>query len=170
MPSSYQVGLWKQRVFRYWASSLEVYLFDQLCLAFKRTAEHYDTWTLAARSTMLNALPAPILLDIAIIFTALSWGLGLYLVDKRVHIFASLAVGCFVCLFGYSVESLGAPPWAVVAAPVPLDLLLLWYILRKPRKMAVAYVSIWAIYIVIHILLSAFLSYDSLIPAWRVHS
>jgi hypothetical protein len=60
---------------------------------------------------MLNALPAPILLDIAIIFTALSWGLGLYLVDKRVYIFASLAIGCFVCLFGYSVESVGAPPW-----------------------------------------------------------
>ena len=72
--------------------------------------------TLAARNTMLNALPAPILLDIAIIFTALSWGLGLYLFDKRVYIFASLAAGCFVCLFGYSVESLGAPPWAVVAA------------------------------------------------------
>jgi len=126
--------------------------------------------TLAARNTMLNALPAPLLLDIAIIFTALSWVLGLYLVDKRVYIFASLAVGCFVCLFGYSVESLGAPPWAVVAAPVPLDLLLLWYVLRKPRKMAVAYVSIWAIYIVIHILLSALLRYDSLIPAWRLHS
>ena len=68
------------------------------------------------------------------------------------------------------VESLGAPPWAVVAAPVPLDVLLLWYVLRKPRKMAVAYVSIWAIYIVIHILLSALLRYDSLIPAWRLHS
>ena len=126
--------------------------------------------TNAARNNMLNALPAPILLDIAIIFTALSWGLGLYLVDKRVYFFASLAVGCFVCLFGYSVASLGAPLWAVVAAPVPLDLLLLWYILRKPRKMALAYVSIWAIYIVIHMLLSAFLRYDSLIPAWRLHS
>ena len=121
--------------------------------------EHY-----AQRAT------TPILLDIAIIFTALSWGLGLYLVDKRVYIFASLAVGCFVCLFGYSVESLGAPPWAVVAAPVPLDLLLLWYVLRKPRKMAVAYVLIWAIYIVIHVLLSALLHYDSLVPAWRLHS
>ena len=119
---------------------------------------------------MLNVLPAPILLDIAIVFTAVSWGLGLYLVDKRVYIFASLAVGCFVCLLGYSVSSLGAPAWAVVAAPVPLDLLLLWYVLRKPRKMAVAYVSIWAIYIVFHILLSAFLRYDSLIPAWRLHS
>jgi hypothetical protein len=119
---------------------------------------------------MLNSLPAPILLDIAIIFTALSWGLGLYLVDKRVYIFASLAIGCFVCLFGYSVASLGAPTWAVVAAPVPLDLLLLWYVLRKPRKMAVAYVAIWAIYIVIHVLLSAFLRYDSLIPGWRLHS
>ena len=132
--------------------------------------EEVNVQTFAAWNPMLNALPAPILLDIAIIFTARSWGIGLYLVDKRVYIFASLAVGCFVCLFGYSVASLGAPLWAVVAAPVPLDLLLLWYVLRKPRKMAVAYMSIWAIYIGIHILLSAFLRYDSLIPAWRLHS
>src|SRR6202166_138083 len=103
---------------------------------------------------MLNPLPPPILLVIAILFTALSWGLGLYVVDKKVYIFASLAIGCFVCLFGYSVESLGAPPWAVVAAPIPLDLLLLWYVLRTVRKMIVAYVVIWAIYIVFHVLLS----------------
>jgi hypothetical protein len=75
-----------------------------------------------------------------------------------------------IALFGYSVESLGAPAWAVVAAPVPLDLLLLWYVVRKPRKMAVAYVSIWAIYIVFHILLSWLFHFDSLIPAWRLHS
>jgi hypothetical protein len=120
--------------------------------------------------TMLSALPAPVLLDIAIFFTALSWGIGFYLVDRRVHIFASLAIGCFVCLFGYSVESLGAPAWAVVAAPVPLDLLLLWYVLRRPRKMVVAYVSIWAIYIVFHIVLSSLFRFDSLIPAWKLHS
>ena len=119
---------------------------------------------------MLGSLPAPILLDIAILFTALCWGLGFYIADKRVYIFAPLAIGCFVCLFGYSIESLGAPAWAVVAGPVPLDLLLLWYVLRKPRKMLVAYVATWAIYILIHIPLSAFLRYDSLIPAWRLHS
>jgi hypothetical protein len=167
MPSCYQILLWKQEGFLVLGSFLETCLFDSYVLFSKGPS---STMTLAARNTMLNALPAPILLDIAIIFTALSWGLGLYLVDKRVYIFASLAVGCFVCLFGYSVASLGAPLWAVVAAPVPLDLLLLWYVLRKPRKMAVAYVSIWAIYIVIHILLSALLRYDSLIPAWRLHS
>jgi len=66
--------------------------------------------TLAARNTILNALPAPILLDIAMIFTALSWGLGLYLVDKRVYIFASLAVGCFVCLFGTVSRAWVRPP------------------------------------------------------------
>lgn len=119
---------------------------------------------------MLNTLPAVILLDIAIFFTALSWGLGAYLVDKRVHVFASLAIGCFVCLFGYSVESLGAPPWAVVAAPIPLDFVLLWYVLRKVQKMLVAYVAIWSIYIAFHVLLSKFLHYDSLIPAWKLHS
>ena len=119
---------------------------------------------------MLGTLPAPILLDIAIIFTALSWGLGMYLVDRKVHLFASLAIGCFVCLFGYSVESLGAPLWAVVAAPIPLDILLLWYVLRKPRKMLLAYHAIWAIYIVLHVVLSGLFRYDSLIPAWRLHS
>ena len=119
---------------------------------------------------MLGMLPTPILLDIAILFTALSWGLGFFIADRKVYLFASLAIGCFVCLFGYSVESVGAPPWTVVAAPVPLDILLLWYVLRKPRKMAIAYVSTWAIYIVLHIVLSSLLRYDSLIPAWRLHS
>jgi ribosomal protein S18 acetylase RimI-like enzyme len=74
----------------------------------------------------------------------MSWGLGFYIADKRVYILAPLAIGCFVCLFGYSIESLGAPAWAVVAGPVPLDLLLLWYVLRKPRKMLVAYLAAWA--------------------------
>jgi hypothetical protein len=119
---------------------------------------------------VLNSLPAPILLDIAIFFTALSWSLGFYIVDRKPHIFASLAIGCFVCLLGYSVASLGAPIWLVVAGPVPVDILLLWYVLRQPRKMLLAYPAIWAIYIVIHIGLSALLHYDSLIPSWRLHS
>jgi hypothetical protein len=115
-------------------------------------------------------LPAPILLDVAIFFTALAWGLGMYLVDKKAHVFASLAIGCFVCLTGYSVQSMDAPIWLVVAAPIPLDFLLLWYVLRSWRKMLIAYPAIWAIYVVFHILLSKLLHYDSLIPAWRLHS
>jgi hypothetical protein len=119
---------------------------------------------------MVDSFPAAIQLDIAILFTALAWGIGFYLVDKKVYLFASLAIGCFVCLVGYSVESLGAPIWAVVAAPIPLDFLLLWYVLRKPRKMLIAYVEIWAVYIVFHIFLSTVLHYDSLIPAWKLHA
>ena len=60
---------------------------------------------------MLGTLPTPILLDIAIFFTALCWSLGFFIADRKIYLFASLAIGCFVCLFGYSVESLGAPPW-----------------------------------------------------------
>jgi len=119
---------------------------------------------------MFNTLPAPILLDLAILFTALSWALGFYVADRRAHIFASLAIGCFVCLLGYSVASLGAPVWVVVAAPVPLDLMLLWYVLRQPRKMVIAYPTIWLIYIVMHVVLSTFFRYDSLIPVWKLHS
>ena len=118
----------------------------------------------------MNTLPAPILLDIAIFVTALSWGLGLYLVDKKAHVFASLAIGCFVCLLGYSVQSVGAPIWLVVAAPIPLDFVLLWYVLRNYRKMLLAYIAICAIYIAFHVLLSSLLHYDSLIPPWKLHS
>jgi hypothetical protein len=103
-------------------------------------------------------------------FAILPWGFGFYIADRRVQIFASLAIGCFVCLLGYSVASLGAPVWIVVAAPVPLDLLLLWYVLRQPRKMVIAYPTIWAIYAVMHIVLSTFFRYDSLIPLWRLRS
>ena len=82
----------------------------------------------------MSRLPAPILLDIAIFFTALSWGIGFYIVDRKAHIFSSLAIGCFVCLLGYSVESLGAPAWAVIAAPVPVDILLLWYVCEMSER------------------------------------
>ena len=119
---------------------------------------------------MLNTLPAPILFDVAILATALAWGLGFYLVDRKVYLFESLAIGCFVCLLGYSIASLGAPGWAIMAGPVPLDLFLLWHVLKKPRKMLIAYPAIWAIYIVIHILLSSLVHYDSLIPPWKLHS
>ena len=118
---------------------------------------------------MLNSLPTPILLDIAIVLTALSYAVGLYVADKRVYIFASLAIGAFVCIFGYSVASLGAPLWIVVAAPIPVDILSLWYVLRDARKIVIAYITLWVVYGVIHIIVSAALHYDSLIPAWRLH-
>ena len=118
----------------------------------------------------LVSLPAPILLDIAIAATAFAWGAGLYLVARRVYFFESVAIGAVVCLVGYSVAALGCPVWAVIAAPIPLDILVLWYLLRRLRTMAVAYVAIWAIYLVLHMLLSALLHYDSLLPAWKLHS
>ena len=119
---------------------------------------------------MLHSLPAVVLLDIAILFTAFSWAFGFWVAERRWHVFASLAIGCFVCLTGYSIESFGAPAWLVVLGPIPLDIALLWYVLRRPRTMLTAYIATWAIYIAIHIPLSALLHYDSLVPAWRLHS
>lgn len=118
---------------------------------------------------MLNSLPGPILLDIAIVATALAWGLGFYIADRRVHLFSALAIGCFVVLIGYSVAGLGAPPWLVIAAPTACDFVLLWYVMRTPRKMAVAYASTWLIYVCLHAVLSAGLRYDQLIPPWHLH-
>lgn len=118
---------------------------------------------------MFNGLPAVVQLDISIFFTALAWALGFYVADRRPYVFSSLAIGCFVCLAGYSLVSLNVPAWAAVPALIPLDLLLSWYVLRKPRKIAIAYLSTWVIYIAFHVGLSSLLRYDSLIPAWRLH-
>ena len=118
---------------------------------------------------MLNHLPPPILLDIAIVATAMAWGLGFFIADRRVRLFSSLAIGCFLVLIGYSVASIGAPSWLVMALPTACDFVLLWYVMRTPRKMAIAYVSTWAIYIAFHVALSATLRYDNLIPPWRLH-
>ena len=96
---------------------------------------------------MLNSLPGPIQLDLAMLATALAWSLGFVIAGRRVHLFSSLAIGCFVVQIGYSVASLGARPWLVIAAPTALDFVLLWYVMRAPRKMAVAYVSTWTIYL-----------------------
>jgi len=119
---------------------------------------------------MLNNLPSPIPLDIAILSTALACSVGFYVAERKFFIFASLAIGCFVCLLGYSVASLGAPGWAIIAAPFPLDIFLLWYVLKNPRKMAVAYLVGGTTYVLLHVLLSMFLHYDSLIPIWKIHT
>jgi uncharacterized protein (DUF983 family) len=119
---------------------------------------------------MLNALPSVVQLDISILFTALAWGLGFYLADRRAYVFASLSIGCIVCLAGYTVASLNAPAWVVVPSLIPLDILLSWYVLRKPRKIAAAYVATWRIYVVFHVGLSAFFRYDDLIPSWKLHA
>ena len=104
---------------------------------------------------MLNTLPGPIQLDLAILGTALARGLGFLIAYRRVHLFSALAIGCFVVLIGYSVASLGAKPWLVIAAPTAIVFVLLWYVMRTPRKMAVAYGSTWTIYVGLHALLSA---------------
>jgi hypothetical protein len=121
-------------------------------------------------SRMLNSLPAAVLLDIAILATALSWSIGFYAADRRFHLFASLAIGCFVVLCGFTVGSLGSPAWVVFLAPLPLDFLLLWYVMRVPRKMAISYVTAWVVYVALHVVLSVSVHYDSLIPPWRLHA
>ncbi len=118
---------------------------------------------------MLSRLPAIIQLEVAILFTSLAWGLGFYLVSRRVYLVNSLATGCFVCLIGYTAVGLGAPVWGVIAAPLPVDFAMLWYVMRTPRRMAMAYPAIWAIYVLLHIGLSATIRYDDLLPAWHLH-
>src|SRR5258708_37901426 len=72
------------------------YLPPYRATRYKYLTQEFPPESEIVEGDMFNNLPAPILLDIAIFFTALSWGLGFYIADRRAHIFASLAIGCFV--------------------------------------------------------------------------
>ncbi len=118
----------------------------------------------------MNTLPAVLQLDLSILFTALAWGLGFFLAVRRVYLFQTIAIGCIVCLSGYTLACLNAPLWLVVPALIPLDILLAWYVLRKPAKIAMAYASSWMFYAAFHVVLSFWFRCDWLIPAWKLHA
>jgi len=118
----------------------------------------------------MNTLPGVLQLDFAILFTAIAWGLGFFLASRRVYLFQTVAIGCIVCLAGYTVASLNAPAWLVVPSLIPLDILLAWYVLRKPGKIATAYAASWVFYAAFHVALSFWFRCDWLIPSWKLHA
>jgi hypothetical protein len=118
----------------------------------------------------VNTLPAVVQLDISIFFTSLAWGLGLFLASRRIYLFQAVSIGCMVVLAGYTEVGLNMPSWLAVPALIPLDILLAWYVLRTPRKIAISYVSSWVFYVLFHVGLSFWFHGDWLIPAWKLHA
>lgn len=110
------------------------------------------------------------LTGVAILFTALSYLCGIYVVERKVRVAGSLLIGAVVVLTGYLMAILRAPLWVIVAAPVPLGFLLLLLQMKNAKRTTAAYFCTWGFYLVFHVLLSSVFRYDSLLPAWRLHS
>lgn len=119
---------------------------------------------------MLNSLSPPALTAIAILLTATSYFCAGLIIQHVPRMLGSLVIGAAVVLTGYLMASLHAPMWLIVAAPIPLGFLLLLYQVKNLRMTSLIYLVTWVVYLSFHIIFSAGLHYDSLMPAWRLHS
>ncbi|MGJ9459811.1 hypothetical protein [Oceanobacillus sp. CF4.6] len=105
----------------------------------------------------------------AILLTALSYFFGSNFITNGITIRQALIIGTSVVALGAITEALGAPIWLIVVMPFPVGMLLLFQFLNQPiRTWFFAYLTTLLLYTIIHIIVSYFFHFHSLIPAWKL--
>lgn len=106
---------------------------------------------------------------LSIVLTSLSYFLGSHLIKNDIAIWQALVIGFSVVSLGALTEALGAPIWLIVLIPIPVGMLLLYLFLNKPiGTWFLSYITVLALYSVIHVVISYFFQFHSLIPAWKL--
>ncbi len=106
---------------------------------------------------------------LAIVLTAISYDLGSLLISGGIYFWQALLIGFSVVSLGAITEAVGAPIWLIVLTPFPVGMILLFFILgTSVDKWFLTYLTTLAIYTVIHIVMSYFFYFHSLIPAWKL--
>ncbi len=106
---------------------------------------------------------------LSVVLTTLSYFIGSQLTANDIAIWQSIAIGLSVVSIGALTETLGAPIWLIVLVPFPVGMLLLYLFLNKPLYIwLLTYITVLALYTVIHVIMSSFFKFHSLIPAWRL--
>jgi len=106
---------------------------------------------------------------IAVLLTSISYFFGSRLVTKGIHLWQAVAIGASVVSVGAIAEAIGLPIWLIVLLPFPVGMLLLFLFLKQPLRIWFAtYLTILALYTLIHVIVSYFFQFHSLIPAWKL--
>jgi hypothetical protein len=106
---------------------------------------------------------------VSILLTSLSYYLGSQLVKNRIAIWQALVIGFSVVSLGALTEAMGASIWLIVLVPFPVGMLLLYLFLNKSvGTWFITYLTVLALYSVIHVVISYFFHFHSLIPAWKL--
>ncbi|MFC5463460.1 hypothetical protein [Lederbergia graminis] len=106
---------------------------------------------------------------LSIILTSLSYFIGTHILKKGIESWQALIIGFTVVSLGALTEYLGAPIWLIVLIPFPVGMLLLFLFLQQPLQIwFIAYITVLALYTIIHIPMSYFFHFHSLIPAWKL--
>ncbi|MCR2822601.1 hypothetical protein [Lederbergia panacisoli] len=106
---------------------------------------------------------------LSILLTSLSYFFGSHLLKNGLVFWQAFLIGATVVSLGAITEALRAPIWLIVIVPFPIGMFLLYHFLQKPILIwFLTYVAILAIYTGIHLIMSYFFKFHSLIPAWKL--
>jgi len=106
---------------------------------------------------------------LSVVLTSLSYFFGSLFVHHPIAIYQALIIGISVVSIGAITEVLGAPVWLIVLIPFPVGMILLFLFLNQPLHIwLLTYLTILVMYTVIHIIMSYFFEFHSLIPAWKL--
>ncbi|MFJ6413265.1 hypothetical protein CHI12_06155 [Terribacillus saccharophilus] len=106
---------------------------------------------------------------LAIILTGLSYYVGSLLFRHGLPIWQAILIGFSVVALGAMTEALGAPIWLIVLVPFPVGMLLLYLFLQVPiTNWLITYATTLVFYTLMHIPMSYFFQFHSLIPAWKL--
>ena len=106
---------------------------------------------------------------LAILLTALSYFFGSLLLRNGIAVWQALIIGASVVSLGAITETLGAPIWLIVLIPFPVGMILLYLFLNGSLQIwFLTYLTTLALYSIIHVTMSYFFHFHSLIPAWKL--
>lgn len=106
---------------------------------------------------------------LAIILTAIPYDLGSILISDGIAFWQAILIGFSVVSLGAITEAVGAPIWLIVLVPFPIGMILLFYFLDDSvGQWFLTYLTTLVIYTVIHMVMSYFFYFHSLIPAWKL--
>src|SRR5690625_502727 len=106
---------------------------------------------------------------ISIVLTSLSYFIGSALLKNNLTVWQAIIIGALVVSLGALTEALNAPIWLIVLVPFPVGMILLYIFLKESiSTWLITYITTLIIYTIIHIIVSYFFNFHSLIPAWKL--
>jgi hypothetical protein len=106
---------------------------------------------------------------LAILLTGLSYYVGSVITRKGIAMWKAAFIGFSVVSLGALTEALGAPIWLIILIPFTVGMGLLYLFLKVNfSKWFLTYAITLSLYTIIHINMSYFFQFNSLIPAWKL--
>jgi hypothetical protein len=106
---------------------------------------------------------------LAVTLNGFSYYVGSMIISSGIPFWQAFIIGFTVVSLGALTEFLGSPMWLIVLVPFPAGMLLLYLFLGAALPLwFLTYITTLTIYVIIHIPMSYFFRFHSLIPSWRL--